>query len=547
MRLRLLGSRGAVLRLAAVVGSLALLAAGLSDSGEAQQETVLIDVNETVGITDLQQALPPASVDQSETVQVVDSTRIVPPISIEVNESVGVADSQQALPPASAQTTEAVQVSDQVSVIPPAVVQVNETIGVSDNQQVIPPAVIQVNETIGVSDNQRVIPPAVIQVNEAIDVSDSQQVLPPAVVLINETIGVADTIGDSDSDGVNDLLDNCPTKPNANQADADSDLVGSACDNCPATPNGPSEAFVFGAGYQTDSDGDGRPGIQPPANGTFGGDACDVDDDNDGVADSADACRTRAEDYDAYQDADGCPDSDNDLDGICDPGQTSISCTGSDLGYMAFYPPGHNHGAALLDCRNISEDYDAFKDGDGCPEPDNDNDGFPDSTDQCPGTDEQAGRDGALGVGGDLNHNGVLDGGETWAAPGTPGNDDTIKVYEDYDGVLDTDGCHDSSTGDTDGDLFSDEREGTLGTDPFRACAATPTPNDEPIDPYPLDINDDGYIDLIGDITVVAGHFGETQTPSNVRYDLDLSGSIDVIGDIVLIANRFGQPCVPPS
>ena len=437
MRLRLLGSRGAVLRLAAVVGSLALLAAGLSDSGEAQQETVLIDVNETVGITDLQQALPPASVDQSETVQVVDSTRIVPPISIEVNESVGVADSQQALPPASAQTTEAVQVSDQVSVIPPAVVQVNETIGVSDNQQVIPPAVIQVNETIGVSDNQRVIPPAVIQVNEAIDVSDSQQVLPPAVVLINETIGVADTIGDSDSDGVNDLLDNCPTKPNANQADADSDLVGSACDNCPATPNGPSEAFVFGAGYQTDSD--------------------------------------------------------------------------------------------------------------GCPEPDNDNDGFPDSTDQCPGTDEQAGRDGALGVGGDLNHNGVLDGGETWAAPGTPGNDDTIKVYEDYDGVLDTDGCHDSSTGDTDGDLFSDEREGTLGTDPFRACAATPTPNDEPIDPYPLDINDDGYIDLIGDITVVAGHFGETQTPSNVRYDLDLSGSIDVIGDIVLIANRFGQPCVPPS
>ena len=135
----------------------------------------------------------------------------------------------------------------------------------------------------------------------------------------------------------------------------------------------------------------------------------------------------------------------------------------------------------------------------------------------------------------------------TATAPGTPGNDDTIKVYEDYDGVLDTDGCHDSSTGDTDGDLFSDEREGTLGTDPFRACAATPTPNDEPIDPYPLDINDDGYIDLIGDITVVAGHFGETQTPSNVRYDLDLSGSIDVIGDIVLIANRFGQPCVPPS
>jgi hypothetical protein len=517
MRLRLLGSRGAMLRLTGAACLLAVLVVGAFEHGAAQQTTVVIDVNETVGVSDSQQAVPPASADQSETVQVADSIQIVPPISIEVTESIGVADSQQAVPPASAQTTEAVQVSDQVSVIPPAVIRVNETIGVSDNQQV----------------------------------------LPPAVILINETIGVADTLGDSDSDGANDLLDNCPMKPNANQADADSDVVGSACDNCPATANGPAEAFVFGAGYQTDSDGDGRPGIQPPANGTFGGDACDVDDDNDGIADGNDGCRTRAEDYDAYQDADGCPDSDNDLDGICDPGQTSISCTGSDLGYMAFYPPGHNHGAALLDCRNVPEDYDAFKDGDGCPEPDNDNDGFPDSTDQCPGTGEQAGPDGALGVGGDLNHNGVLDGGETWAAPGTPGNDDTIEVYEDYDGVLDTDGCHDSQCNDADGDsfgltigpcaLFSDEREATLGTNPVRACAATSTPDDESPDPYPLDINDDGFIDVIGDIAVVAGHFSEAQTPSNVRYDLDLNGYIDVIGDIVLITNRFGQACVPPG
>jgi len=98
---------------------------------------------------------------------------------------------------------------------------------------------------------------------------------------------------------------------------------------------------------------------------------------------------------------------------------------------------------------------------------------------------------------------GSLDGGETWASPGNPGNDDLQKTYEDFDGFQDNDGCHDSICKDTDGDsfgaliqiapsvfctLFADEREVQLGANPVRACAATPTPNDEPIDPYPLDL-----------------------------------------------------------
>ena len=41
------------------------------------------------------------------------------------------------------------------------------------------------------------------------------------------------TIGfqDSDSDGVTDMLDNCPATPNNNQADTDADNVGDACDS----------------------------------------------------------------------------------------------------------------------------------------------------------------------------------------------------------------------------------------------------------------------------------------------------------------------------
>ncbi len=59
---------------------------------------------------------------------------------------------------------------------------------------------------------------------------------------------------DSDSDGVIDTADNCPTVANADQADSDSDAVGDACDNCPTVANPGQE----------DSDGDGI------------GNACDV-------------------------------------------------------------------------------------------------------------------------------------------------------------------------------------------------------------------------------------------------------------------------------
>ena len=113
--------------------------------------------------------------------------------------------------------------------------------------------------------------------------------------------------GDADGDGIANVNDNCPLKANGFdekgddccQTDIDEDGKGDACDldddndgvldvddNCPKTPN-PS---------QSDFDGDGKPGLQPPAksgdpkNGWFGGDACDDDDDGDWVHDNIDAC-----------------------------------------------------------------------------------------------------------------------------------------------------------------------------------------------------------------------------------------------------------------
>lgn len=65
------------------------------------------------------------------------------------------------------------------------------------------------------------------------------------------------------------------------------------------------------------------------------------DRDGDGVPDAADACPDRAEDIDGFEDADGCPDIDNDLDRVLDIADK---------------------------CPNVAETYNGFEDDDGCPD-----------------------------------------------------------------------------------------------------------------------------------------------------------------------------------
>jgi hypothetical protein len=132
--------------------------------------------------------------------------------------------------------------------------------------------------------------------------------------------GKGDACEDSDGDGVMDDKDNCPLISNSGQSDQDEDGYGDICDNCPSTPNGPLQGSCGQTGTncnynamcgirgecitsQVDSDGDGQ------------GDACDTDDDNDGISDLADNCWLHFNPGQEDSDGDGIGDScNNNLD-----------------------------------------------------------------------------------------------------------------------------------------------------------------------------------------------------------------------------------------
>ncbi len=114
------------------------------------------------------------------------------------------------------------------------------------------------------------------------------------------------------------------------------------------------------------------------------------DRDRDGVPDDRDACPDDPEDWDGFDDEDGCPDLDNDKDGIPDD---KDKCPNEPEDKDGFQdedgcPDLDNDGDGIPDdkdrCPNEPEDKDGFQDEDGCPDLDNDGDGIPDDKDKCP-------------------------------------------------------------------------------------------------------------------------------------------------------------------
>ncbi|MCC6625713.1 MAG: OmpA family protein [Deltaproteobacteria bacterium] len=117
---------------------------------------------------------------------------------------------------------------------------------------------------------------------------------------------------DNDADGIHDVTDMCPNEPEVKNGWEDED-------GCPDVPL----AFVR------------------PLDGKDDPEAATRDSDNDGVPDAFDRCPDVAEDFDGFEDGDGCPEGDNDLDGILDIADA---------------------------CANVGEVVNGFKDDDGCPD-----------------------------------------------------------------------------------------------------------------------------------------------------------------------------------
>ena len=114
------------------------------------------------------------------------------------------------------------------------------------------------------------------------------------------------------------------------------------------------------------------------------------DTDGDGYLDNVDGCPLDPEDFDEFEDEDGCSDPDNDQDTILD---VDDSCPMDPEDFDTFQdedgcPDPDNDGDGLLDIEDVCpldpEDFDVFEDEDGCPDPDNDQDRILDVEDDCP-------------------------------------------------------------------------------------------------------------------------------------------------------------------
>ncbi|HEX2731126.1 MAG TPA: OmpA family protein [Polyangiaceae bacterium] len=168
------------------------------------------------------------------------------------------------------------------------------------------------------------------------------------------------------------------------------------------------------------------------------------DRDGDGYLDDEDQCPDEPEDFDNFEDEDGCPDPDNDKDGILDVDDRCINIPEDHDGDHD--EDGCPEGTAEKDrdhdgiydskdkCPDQPEDVDSFEDQDGCPDPDNDKDGILDVDDQCPFDPED--KDGFEDEDGcpdpDNDKDQILD-----------VNDKCPNEPETYNGTDDEDGCPD--------------------------------------------------------------------------------------------------------
>jgi len=194
------------------------------------------------------------------------------------------------------------------------------------------------------------------------------------------------TVGcvDSDSDGINDDLDNCPGEDNPGQEDGDGDGLGDVCDNCPddSNPNQEDGDNDERGDMCDNCSSDDNPG-QEDGDSDDVGDVCDncpddsnfnqEDGDSDGLGDICDNCPGDSNPYQEDGDCDGSGDvcdgsldctegvdCDNDCDGVYN--QDDICVIIPNPGQEDTLPPDGNACGDACECEG---DFDGDADQDG--------------------------------------------------------------------------------------------------------------------------------------------------------------------------------------